>query len=39
MLRRDITGDIKRQYDQHIAKVEADIKRDPNKFWQFVKFK
>jgi hypothetical protein len=39
MLRRDIKGDIKRQYDQYIAKAEADIKRDPNKFWQFVKFK
>jgi hypothetical protein len=31
MLRRDIKGDIKRQYDQYVAKVEADIKRDPNK--------
>jgi hypothetical protein len=39
MLRRDIKGDIKRQYDQYVAKAEADIKRDPNKFWQFVKFK
>jgi hypothetical protein len=35
MLRRD----IKRQYDEYIVKVEADIKRDPNKFWPFIKFK
>jgi hypothetical protein len=39
MLRRDIKGDIKRQYDQYVVKVEADIKRYPNKFWQFIKFK
>jgi hypothetical protein len=39
MLRRDIKGYIKRQYDQYVAKAQADIKRDPNKFWQFVKFK
>jgi hypothetical protein len=39
MLRRDIKGDVKRQYDQYVAKAEADIKRDPNQFWQFVKFR
>ncbi|XP_063900865.1 uncharacterized protein LOC135120487 [Zophobas morio] len=38
-LRKDIKGKLARLYKEYVAKVENQISSDPNKFWQFIKFK